>query len=289
MNFKEYLATKKALIEEALKSKLPAVEVYPSMIHEALYYSVCMGGKRMRPLWVLAACESVDGDSQQAISAACAVEFIHTYSIIHDDLPALDDDDYRRGNLSCHKRFSEAIAILAGDALLTEAFSAITEDPLLTPEIKISIITEISRAIGTGGMIGGQVMDILSEGKPVDIPTLQYIHSHKTGSLICCSVKVGGLIGKANAEQMITLIQYGEHIGMAFQIVNDIKSYTTTQRDIDRKKMTYPAVYGVKGSIQKVEELIAEAITGIKSLDEDAWKLKGLAQIIREELSVCPL
>jgi len=289
MDIKEYLSTQKNIIDEALDYYLPKAHEYPQIIHEAMRYAVFPGGKRIRAILVLAAGEAVDGNGKEEglLQAACAIELIHAYSLIHDDLPAIDDDDFRRGKPSCHKKFNEAIAILAGDALLTYAFYLLSKIKDV-PEKVIKTCEEISYAIGTFGMIGGQVVDIESEGsKNLDVPTLEYIHTHKTGALICTSVKVGCILGGGDKNQLHSLSQYGKHIGLTFQIVDDLldieeggKNGKKRKSDLLKKKLTYPAVYGVESSKKQVELLIEEALADIAHFNHKADHLRGIAQFI---------
>ncbi len=203
-----YLRERRQLVEESLDKLLPGSNSYPPELMDAIRYSVFAGGKRLRPILMMAAAESVGGDHAITLPAACALEYIHTYSMIHDDLPAMDDDDYRRGKPTSHKVFGEAMAILAGDALLTHAFEVLNMPPLVdqvVSELLLQVQRRLARAAGSFGMIGGQVVDILSEGEKVDLPVLEYIHRHKTGALIEAAVTIGGLLGGGNPEQILAL------------------------------------------------------------------------------------
>ncbi|OGW80669.1 MAG: hypothetical protein A3G33_08830 [Omnitrophica bacterium RIFCSPLOWO2_12_FULL_44_17] len=207
-------------IDAKLNQLLPEPSVYPSIIQEAMRYSVLNGGKRFRPVLALSVCEMLTGSSEEAILAACAVEFIHSYSLIHDDLPCMDNDDYRRGQLSCHKKYGEAIALLAGDGLLTLAFEVIS---LMPDGGKVKrILNEVARASGTSGMVGGQVADMLAINQEMDIAKLDYIHVHKTGQLIRASCLVGAIAAGAPEEDEKNILKYGEYLGFAFQLVDDI-------------------------------------------------------------------
>lgn len=287
MDIEKYLSTQKNIIDEALDYYLPKACEYPKIIHEAMRYGVFSGGKRIRAILVLAAGEAVDGEEKGLFQAATAIELIHAYSLIHDDLPAIDDDDFRRGKPSCHKKFNEAIAILAGDALLTHAFYLLSR--IKSPSDKvIKCCEEISYAIGTSGMIGGQIVDIESEdSKELDIPTLEYIHTHKTGVLICAAVKVGCILGGGDKKQLHSLTQYGKHIGLAFQIVDDLldieeewKKGKNRKSDLAKKKLTYPAVYGVESSKDQVQMLIEEALGAIANFNHKAESLRAIAEFI---------
>lgn len=287
MNIKEYLSTQKNIIDEALDYYLPKAREYPKIIHEAMRYSVFSGGKRIRAILVLATGEAVDGEEKELFQAAAAIELIHAYSLIHDDLPAIDDDDFRRGKPSCHKKFNEAIAILAGDALLTHAFYLLSRIKSSSDKA-IMCCEEISYAIGTSGMIGGQIVDIESEdSKELDVPTLEYIHTHKTGALICAAVKVGCILGGGDKKQLHSLTQYGKHIGLAFQIVDDLldieeegKKGKKRKSDLAKKKLTYPAVYGIESSKKQTQMLIEEALGAIANFNHKAEPLRNIAKFI---------
>jgi geranylgeranyl diphosphate synthase type II len=215
-----YLKKNCDLIDTWLDKKLLSQNTYPSVIHDAMRYMVFSGGKRIRPILALACCEAVGGAKNDAIIPALAIELIHTYSLVHDDLPCMDDDDYRRGNETCHKKYGEANAVLTGDALLTYAFELLSE--LKASKRTMRIIHELSKAAGSCGMIGGQVVDKLSEGKEVTLPLLDYINVHKTGKLIMVSCLIGALSGSARAREERAIVKYGEYLGFAFQVVDDI-------------------------------------------------------------------
>ncbi len=225
LRLKEYLAERKALVDAALDGLLPGEELYPPLIFQAARYSLMAGGKRLRPILCLAAAEAVGGKAEAVMPAACALELIHTYSLIHDDLPAMDNDDYRRGKLTSHKVFGEAAAILAGDALLTEAFNLLTRRDLMPgvlPERLLDTTREVSEAAGWFGMVAGQVLDVRSEGKTVDLEALQQIHRLKTGAMIRVSLRAGAILSGASAAALSSLTDYGRQIGLAFQIADDI-------------------------------------------------------------------
>ncbi|HSD51451.1 MAG TPA: farnesyl diphosphate synthase [Candidatus Methylomirabilis sp.] len=277
-------------VEGALERWLPQPGDRPPKVHEAMRYSVFAGGKRLRPLLALLACEAVGGDTEDAMPAAVALEMIHTYSLIHDDLPAMDDDDYRRGRPTCHRVYGEAIAILAGDALLTHAFLVLADPAAgrVPPARRLQIIAEIAEAAGSRGMVGGQAMDILSEGHEIDHPTLLYLHTHKTGALIRASVRAGGIAGGADGEALQTLTRYGERIGLAFQIVDDILDIEgataemgkTTGSDLRHKKATYPALMGLEESRRQASHLLQEAKDALHPLGEKGAVLVALADFI---------
>jgi geranylgeranyl diphosphate synthase, type II len=293
---KEYLADRKALIDRALAGYLPGEETYPKIIFQAVRYSILAGGKRLRPILCLAAAEAVGGASGPVLPVACALEMIHTYSLIHDDLPAMDNDDYRRGRPTSHKVFGEEIAILAGDALLTEAFHLMTRRELMPgmpPERLLDAIGEIAVAAGFFGMVGGQVLDVRSEGEKVDLETLYRIHRMKTGAMIRVSLRAGAILSGASAEQIDSLSNYGEQIGLAFQITDDILNVEGDPRllgketgsDAARGKVTFPALLGVEASRTRVEALIREALASLASFDERAEPLRRIARYIPERKS----
>src|SRR5574341_23298 len=253
-------------------------------------YSVFAGGKRLRPLLALLACEAVGGHPEDALPAAVGLEMIHTYSLIHDDLPAMDDDDYRRGRRTSHRGYGEAVAILAGDALLTHAFHVLADPaPTRVPATRrLQVIAEIAEAAGSRGMVGGQAMDIMSEGREIDQPTLLYLHTHKTGALIRASVRAGAIAGGADGEALQALTRYGERIGLAFQIVDDILDIEgasaemgkTAGSDLRRKKATYPALMGLEESRRQAAHLLHEAKDGLRPLGEKGAVLAALADFV---------
>jgi geranylgeranyl diphosphate synthase type II len=281
------------MIDAALDQFFPADRHQPATLHRAVRYSLLSGGKRIRPLLVLASAEAVGGKSRNAMPSACAVEMIHTYSLIHDDLPAVDNDDYRRGKLTCHKVFGEAIAILAGDALLTEAFQLMTRQLLPAPlpareGLILELVNEVARAAGVSGMVAGQVVDIESEGKEIDLPTLEYLHTHKTGKMILVSIKVGARLGGAKGDPLHALTQYGERIGLAFQIADDILNVEgkpdvlgkSTGSDVTRKKATYPGLLGLEESKRRAAELVERAIDALNPFGPQADPLREIARFI---------
>ncbi|KYH31650.1 MAG: geranylgeranyl diphosphate synthase, type [Moorella sp. (in: firmicutes)] len=281
-----YLASRRQLVQEALEKSLPPAESYPPAIHQAMRYSLFAGGKRLRPILVLAAGESAGSPPEPLLPAACAVELIHTYSLIHDDLPAMDNDDYRRGRPTCHKVFGEAIALLAGDALLTQAFAVLSQVPAGIPPAKVlQAIGELATAAGSQGMIGGQVVDMEAEGQPATLEIVNYIHTHKTGSLIRACLRLGGILSGAGEEQLAVLTRYGENLGLAFQITDDILDiegdFTRMGKkggmDVARGKATYPACLGLKKAREIARELCAEAQSLALSLGPAAEPLFLLA------------
>jgi geranylgeranyl diphosphate synthase type II len=292
MDLKAYLKEQCTRIDAALDRFLPKETELPHSVHKAMRYSVFAGGKRVRPILMLAACQAVGGDTEHAIPAACAMEMIHTYSLIHDDLPAMDDDDFRRGNPTNHKVFGEAIAILAGDALLTEAFK-LTSDPRFAggcdPAARLAVIHEIAICAGSYGMVGGQVVDMESEGKPdIDLPTVQYIHTHKTGALIKASVVAGALLGDADEKALRAITRYGEAAGLAFQIADDILDIEGTTEEIGkdagsdeaRGKATYPAVMGLAAAKEEAQSMMDEAMRALEIFGVEADPLRQIARYI---------
>ena len=294
MDLKAYLKDKIALVDAALELYLPKEDERPHSLHKAMRYSVFAGGKRVRPILMLAACEAVGGALEKAMPAACAMEMIHTYSLIHDDLPAMDDDDFRRGRPTNHKVFGEAIAILAGDGLLTEAFKLVSDPRFASgvdPAARIAVISEIATCAGSYGMVGGQVVDMESEGKPdMDLPTVQYIHTHKTGALIKASVVAGALLGGADEKKLSAIRRYGEAAGLAFQIADDILDIEGTTEEIGkdagsdeaRGKATYPAVMGLASAKLEAQAMMDEAFGALSVFGAEADPLRAIATYIVE-------
>jgi geranylgeranyl diphosphate synthase type II len=286
-----YLQEQKALVDEALARYLPGEEHYPPAIFQAMRYSVFAGGKRVRPILAIAAAEALGGTAADVLPLACALECIHTYSLIHDDLPALDDDDYRRGRLTNHKVFGEANAILAGDALLTFAFELMGDArhwPQFVPERVVQVMHEVAYAIGTFGMIGGQVVDLQMEGQDIDLPALQYIHAHKTGALIRTSVRSGAILGGGSPAAVEALTHYGTHIGLAFQIMDDILDVRgdeqlmgkALRKDDARRKATYPRLVGLAESEVRAQAAVTASIAALDIIGERGAVLRDLAHFI---------
>ncbi len=293
MNLREYLAGQQRLVDAELDRLVPPESTPPETIHRAMRYSLFAGGKRIRPILCLEAARAVSDEGDGAISAACALELIHTYSLIHDDLPALDNDDYRRGKLTNHKVFGEAMAILAGDSLLTWAFQVLSE--LNAPaDRKVRLIAELSTAAGTvGGMIGGQVADLEGEGKTPTAELLESIHRAKTGALLRASVRMGAIYAGATDEQYTALSCYGEHMGLAFQIVDDLLDVEessaalgkTAGKDAQQQKITFPAVYGLEQSHRMAQEQCALAHQTLQPFGDRAARLGELADHIVQRKS----
>jgi geranylgeranyl diphosphate synthase type II len=284
-----YLAHQQKRVDAALDRWVPNECQDPAVIHRAMRYSLFAGGKRIRPLLAIAAAESVAESSIGIEDAACCLELIHTYSLIHDDLPALDNDDLRRGRPTCHKVFGDAMAILAGDALLTLAFEVLARTEHVDALRRVQLVEELARASGTvGGMIGGQVNDIQGEGKPPTPLLLESIHRAKTGALLRASVRIGAIYAGADTQQLHALTRFGEHAGLAFQIVDDVldveqpseKLGKTAGKDAQQHKITFPAVYGLEKSRAMAEEERLAAHMALRPLGDRAGRLKELADLI---------
>jgi len=288
MNLRDYLAVQQRLVDAELDRLTPPETTPPETIHRAMRYSLFAGGKRIRPVLCLEAARTVAGNVEGAVTAACSLELIHTYSLIHDDLPALDNDDYRRGKLTNHKVFGDAMAILAGDALLTLAFQVLAELPA-PADRKARLMAELATASGTvGGMIGGQVADLEGEGKPPDAALLESIHRAKTGALLRASLRMGAIYAGASGPEYAALSCYGEHIGLAFQIVDDILDVEessealgkTAGKDAAQHKITFPAVYGLEQSRTMAEAECVSAHGVLEPFGERAARLHELADLI---------
>ena len=293
MDIQRYLQEQKERVDSALERYLPKKEELASNLYSAMQHSLFAGGKRIRPILSIASFEAAGGKGERILSFACALEMIHTYSLIHDDLPAIDNDDYRRGKPTCHKVFGEAVALLAGDGLLTEAFRLMTH-PHATERspgdeaLLLDLISEVAQAAGVSGMVGGQVVDIESEGKAVDLPTVQYIHTHKTGAMILASVRVGARLGGAKETLLKALTRYGESLGLSFQIADDILNVEgkaalmgkQTGTDLFKRKATYPSVLGVEESKIRSKELVEMAVDALKQLGSEVDPLREIARFI---------
>jgi geranylgeranyl diphosphate synthase type II len=290
-DFDTYLANQAAAVERYLDRYLPSEDTYPESIHRAIRYSLFAGGKRLRPVLTLAAAETVGGLTEDAMPAAGALEMIHTYSLIHDDLPAMDDDSLRRGKPTSHVVFGEAIAILAGDALLTQAFYLLAGAPVKDSsemERRLRAIATLADAAGVNGMIGGQVVDIESEGIPVGAQTLEYIHAHKTGALIRAAAELGALLGGGSEEDIDRLARFGSKVGLAFQIVDDILDVEgdtealgkSAGKDEKAGKVTYPRIHGLEAARRRARQLSEEAVELVAPYGEPGEPLVCLAQRI---------
>ena len=277
-------------VDRALDRFLPKASTRPGTIHKAMRYSLFAGGKRMRPALVLAAAEACGGDPKQALPLACAVECIHTYSLIHDDLPAMDNDDFRRGKPTNHKVFGEGIAVLAGDALLTQAFEIASQARSWPRYSHRDLVLEIAKASGSLQLIAGQVADLEGEGKKVSLAQLQYIHERKTSALLCCSVRLGGMSANCTPAQLQALTDFGYNVGLAFQVIDDILDVTqstetlgkTAGKDVAAQKATYPRLVGLEKSKKIAASLTAKAFAALKPFRGRAVALEALAKYLLE-------
>ncbi|CEN26302.1 polyprenyl synthetase family protein [Paraclostridium sordellii] len=290
MNFNCELKNRVNKIEQILNEYMPKEEGYQKKIFESMNYSLKAGGKRLRPILTLEACKIVGGEEEDAIAFAVAIEMIHTYSLIHDDLPALDNDDLRRGRKTNHKVYGEAMAILAGDGLLNYAYEIMLKESIgkHDPEKYLKAINEIAKSAGIYGMIGGQVVDIESEGKKIDMDKLDFIHMNKTAAIIIGCMRAGAIIGNATDKQLEDITKYAKNIGLSFQIVDDIldivgdeaKLGKNVGSDIDNEKSTYPSLIGLEKSKEVANQLIKEAKASINQISKDNAFLNGLAEYI---------
>lgn len=284
----EFLATRAAAVDRALDRFLPAATAKPATIHRAMRYSLFAGGKRIRPALCLAAAAAVGGDEAQALPLACAVECIHTYSLVHDDLPAMDDDDYRRGKLTSHKVFGEGIAVLAGDALLTQAFEIAARCRGWPRYSHQAVILELARAAGSLQLIAGQVADLENEGKRISAQQLRYIHERKTSALLGCSVRLGGMSANCTPAQLEALACFGYNVGLAFQVIDDILDVTQTSeklgktagKDSRAQKATYPSILGLDRSRRIAAQLTRQAFDALRGFKGKAVALEALAEFL---------
>ncbi|MDZ7640868.1 MAG: farnesyl diphosphate synthase [Desulfurivibrio sp.] len=291
LDIKEYLAKRQEQVDQTLATLLPADDGPLNAHIEAMRYSLLAGGKRVRPILCLAAAEAVGGDPEPLLPIACALECIHTYSLIHDDLPAMDNDDLRRGLPTSHKKFGEAAAILAGDGLLSFAFELLARPPAANtpdPAAQLRLVATVAAAVGPRGMVGGQVLDIAAEGCDIDLAELQLIHRHKTGALITAAVQAGAMGGGATAEELAALTDYGQQLGLAFQIVDDMLNVTgdaatmgkAAGSDAARGKATYPALLGLETTEARAREAVLAATAALADFDQRAEPLRELARYI---------
>jgi geranylgeranyl diphosphate synthase type II len=285
-----YMKERMAAVDAALDVYLPPETQRPETLHKAMRYSVFAGGKRLRPILVMAGAEAVGGTAEQVMPTACAMELIHTYSLVHDDLPAMDDDDFRRGVPTNHKVFGEATAILAGDALLTLAFRLVADNVRQTNRSALEVVVDIADAAGHGGMVAGQVADLEAEGRQVGADTVDYIHAHKTGALIRTSLRVGARLCGATPEQVHTLSVAGADLGLAFQIVDDILDVVASSKELGKtagkdqiqQKATFPAIHGLEASRARARSLIAEADEALTAFGPSAEPIRALGRFILE-------
>jgi len=287
-DLQQFLATRTKTVNAALDKFLPSDKTRPATIHKAMRYSLFAGGKRMRPALCLAAVAACSGREANALPLACAIECIHTYSLIHDDLPAMDNDDFRRGKPTNHKVFGEGIAVLAGDALLTQAFEIAAQAKGWPRYPHRDLILEIAKASGSLQLVAGQVADLEGEGKKLFVNELRYIHERKTSALLCCSVRLGGMSANCTAAQLKALTDFGYHVGLAFQVIDDILDVTQTSeqlgktagKDTRSQKATYPAIVGLEKSRQIAEQLTAKAFAALKVFKGRAIALEALAEFL---------
>ncbi|MFE1243982.1 polyprenyl synthetase family protein [Fictibacillus sp. NPDC058756] len=287
MDFEQYLRDKKQLVEDRMIGYLNRLNA-PATLKESMLYSISAGGKRLRPILALAVMESFQKDPEFVLDAACAIEFVHTYSLIHDDLPSMDNDDYRRGKLTSHKVYGEAQAILAGDALLTESFSLVTDNVFLNADQKVRLLSVLSRAAGAEGMVGGQVEDLEGENKELSLKELESIHEKKTGKMLECSVLTGGIAADATEGELLALQLYARHIGIAFQIQDDILDITGNQDELGKPigsdeanlKTTYPKLLGLDGAQKEMENHIRISLEHLGKINRNTGILASIADYI---------
>ena len=288
-NLREFFSHSRTLIDAELDRLLPADSVAPATVHQAIRWSLFAGGKRFRPALLLAVGETLDASPQRLLKSACALEMIHTYSLIHDDLPSMDDDDLRRGRPTCHVRFGEATATLAGDALQTLAFQTIAEDESLSAETRVLVISELARGAGTpGGMVAGQAFDLEGESRTVSSAELQQIHQLKTGALIIAAARCGAIIAGAPSEEVETISEYARHLGLLFQITDDLLDVTASAKDLGKtpgkdaraKKATYPALYGIEAARERGLKVHEDACATLDNLKPPTLLLKAIADFI---------
>jgi geranylgeranyl diphosphate synthase type II len=291
MDLTAYLNEKRAMVDDALRGIFPGPEGPAADIISAMGYSLFAGGKRLRPILCMAGAEAVGGEAKDVLPVACAIELIHTYSLIHDDLPVMDDDDMRRGKPTNHKVFGEAMALLAGDGLLTKAFHVMTQadfENRVRPGALLTVIGLIAKAAGYEGMVGGQVVDIQSEGKEVDPPILEFIHTHKTAALIAASVASGAILVGGEEHQLNALTSYGQNIGLAFQVSDDILDIEGNSQELGKNvgsderqgKITYPTLLGLSRSKEIQRELLEQAIESLEPFDHRSDPLRHIARYI---------
>ncbi len=286
-DIKAYVKEKRTQVNAFLESYIQE-PFRPGKLHEAVGYSLLAGGKRVRPILCISAYETCGGDGNDIIPQACSIELIHTYSLIHDDLPSMDNDDLRRGKPTNHVVFGEAMAILAGDALLTDAFRIFSRSDTIPPDKLLSGIGRLASAAGIMGMVAGQAQDIISENAAPDEDMLRFIHTHKTAALIQVSVEIGALLSDARDDVISRITDYGKSIGLAFQVVDDILDIVSSTEELgkpsgsdeEKHKMTYPSVYGLKGSKKIAQDLIASAQRAVKSIPGDTKYLSGIADYL---------
>ena len=286
--WRNYLKERQVQVEAYMQTLAPAQSGSLSRMMESMRYSLFAGGKRLRPILLLAAADTVGGDGRQFLHSACALEMIHTYSLIHDDLPAMDDDDYRRGRLTNHKVFGDGMAVLAGDGLLTMAFETLLSQPGVTPEIRTRVALEVAQAAGPFGMVGGQAIDLDSEGQQPTPEIMTLMHRLKTGALFRASLRAGALLAGGSAEAVQKLTEYAEQFGLAFQITDDILDVTGTEAvlgkpigsDEKNHKATYVSMYSLSEAQTMAKEAVARSIGALEEFGDQAWVLRSLAEYL---------
>ena len=285
VNFKAEWKKRADLVEEGLLRELKKVPAYDETLEKAMEYSLMAGGKRLRPVLLMAAADAVGKDGAAFLTTGCAIEMIHTYSLIHDDLPAMDNDDYRRGKPTNHKVFGDGIAVLAGDALLTLAFEVMLRQEGAAPETLVTVVSEMSRAAGPYGMVGGQVLDLEGEGRRLDLAALRKIHMGKTGALFCAAIRSGAILAGAKEEELAALTLYAERFGLAFQITDDILDVTGDEAaigkpvgsDVRNEKATYVTLTSLEEAKKLAEDAVEEAVAALDTFGERAVFLRDLA------------
>ena len=286
---KTFFADCAEIVEKKLDALVPSAQIEPKKLHEAIRWSLLAGGKRFRPALLFAVGKTFGADNEKLLQTSAAIEMIHTYSLIHDDLPAMDDDNLRRGQATCHKKFGEATAILAGDVLQTLAFRAIAEDENLSAEIRVRLISELAKASGTPiGMVAGQQFDLEAEGKAISLEQLEKIHHRKTGAMICVSAKVGAIIAEANEKELKAISNYASGLGLLFQITDDLLDVTqptevlgkTAGKDVSAEKATYPAFYGIEKTQKLAENVCSQACQELEKIDRNTNLLSEIADFI---------
>lgn len=290
-DLREFFERSSAAVDAVLETLVPSPKTNPEQLHQAIRWSLFAGGKRFRPALVLAIGKTFGAGEEKLLRSGAAIEMIHTYSLIHDDLPAMDDDDLRRGRATCHKKFGEATAILTGDVLQTLAFQAIAEDENLSSEIRVRLISELARAAGTpAGMVAGQQLDLEAEGKMISVDELETIHRRKTGAIICAGARFSAIIGEAGERELEAISKYASHLGLLFQITDDLLDVTQTTevlgktagKDVSAEKATYPAFFGLEETRKLAEKVHAQACTALKEIGGETNLLSALADFILE-------
>lgn len=289
LELKTFFADCAEIVEKKLDELIPSAQIEPKKLHEAIRWSLLAGGKRFRPALLFAVGKTFGAENEKLFRTSAAIEMIHTYSLIHDDLPAMDDDNLRRGRETCHKKFGEATAILAGDVLQTLAFQVIADDENLSAEIRVRLISEIAKASGTPiGMVAGQQLDLEAEGKAISLEQLEKIHHRKTGAMICVAAKAGAIIAGANNQEFEAVSTYASGLGLLFQITDDLLDITqpteilgkTAGKDLAAEKATYPAFYGLDKTRKLAENVCAKACRELDKIDKDTGLLSGIADFI---------